>query len=149
MWKRMREPWLITVALATLVLSWAVSWTLVFKAGWRFMDFVSEGDMDANSSFMAYLVTFGMLSPVVLLLLAIVVIVLTDIKRMEFCSSKGNRMMKSFNYHAWATRNSSGNKHVFTAKEHALYFVTSVIALAGCFAAMTWAVKFFSQLFSG
>jgi hypothetical protein len=54
--------------------------------------------------------------------------------------------MPAFDYHAWASRHSSGKKRVFTIREHVMYMGVSVVGIAGCVAAMVWAVSVMARI---
>lgn len=54
MWKRMLDLDVVIAAVIGAAVTWPICWLLVYKAGWRMSNFLSDQAMDASWTFMAY-----------------------------------------------------------------------------------------------
>lgn len=83
MWKYLGYTGVFGFAVLDAVISWAISWILVFKFEWRMPDLLGTGiAYDDNASFVLYLVTLGItIIPLTCLFGIILAFELTDSRR--------------------------------------------------------------------
>ena len=67
MWDKLKDVQVTIVVLIGIVIAWAISWVLVFKFGWR--GWAITGSLDANQSFTQFVVTLGVVIPILLIVL--------------------------------------------------------------------------------